>query len=93
MKPRVFIGSSKEGVEVARAIQNNLDQDAYCKVWDQGIFGLSTYNLDALIKAVSENDFSIFVFSPRDVTTIRDQQFATVRDNVILELGMFIGRS
>lgn len=92
MKPRVFIGSSKEGVAVARAIQNNLDQDAYCTVWDQGIFGLSTYNLDALIKAVSENDFSIFVFSPSDVTTIRDQQFATVRDNVILELGMFIGR-
>lgn len=92
MKPRIFIGSSIEGLVIANAIQQNLDHDADCTVWTQGVFSLSSYNLDSLIKAVSENDFSVFVFSPDDVTTIRTQQFAAVRDNVILESGMFIGR-
>lgn len=92
MRPRVFIGSSTEGVKIANAVQQNLDHDADCTVWTQGVFGVSTYTLDSLINAVRQNDFSIFVFSPDDVTQIRQNQVFAARDNVILEAGLFIGR-
>ena len=91
MRPRVFIGSSTEGLGIANAVQQNLDHDADCTVWTQGVFSVSTYTLDSLINAVRLNDFSIFVFSPDDVTQIRQNQVIAARDNVILEAGLFIG--
>jgi len=92
MRPRVFIGSSTEGLQIVNAVQQNLDHDADCTVWTQGVFGVSTYPLDSLINAVRQSDFSIFVFSPDDVTQIRQNQLFAARDNVILETGLFIGR-
>jgi hypothetical protein len=48
------------------------------------VFGLSQYALDNLIKQLGKSDFGIFVFAPQDVTRIRNKNFRTVRDNVIL---------
>lgn len=92
MRPRVFIGSSTEGLKIANAVQQNLDHDADCTVWTQGVFSVSTFTLDSLINVVRQNDFSIFVFSPDDVTQIRQNQVFAPRDNVIFEAGLFIGR-
>lgn len=92
MKPRVFIGSSVEGRKVAGATQRNLDHTAEVTVWNQGIFELSSNTLDDLINSLDKFDFAIFVFSPDDISHIRDQKYQTVRDNVIFELGLFIGK-
>lgn len=92
MKPKIFIGSSAEGLQIANAIQQNLEHFANCTVWTQGVFGLSRYPIESLLDAVRANDFSVFVFSPDDVTRIRNQKVTAVRDNVVLELGLFIGR-
>lgn len=92
MKPRVFIGSSSENLDVAYAVQESLEHVAEVTVWDQGIFNPSRYNLESLIDALFATDFSVFVFVPDDVTSIRGQNQPTVRDNVIFELGLFIGR-
>lgn len=92
MKPKLFIGSSSEALNVANAIQENLNYDSDTTVWNQGVFKLSSTALQDLIKAVNTSDFAIFVFNPDDVSIIRKEIHSTVRDNVIFELGLFIGK-
>lgn len=92
MKPKIFIGSSVEGLNVAYAIQQNLTHDAESTVWDQGVFELSKTTIESLNDILDKIDFAIFVFNPDDVVTIRDNQSLSVRDNVIFELGLFIGK-
>ncbi|MEY2482704.1 MAG: hypothetical protein QOK24_1232 [Verrucomicrobiota bacterium] len=89
-KPRIFIASSVEGLSVANAIQYNLRDDAEVSVWNQGVFRLSATAVDSLEQTTP--DFAVFVFSPDDVLKIRGTETPSVRDNLIFELGLFIGR-
>ena len=70
MKPRIFIGSSIEALDVAYAIQENLIYDSNSTVWTQGIFKISNNSLDDLNNALNNFDFGIFVFKPDDITEI-----------------------
>ncbi|MFL6260056.1 MAG: TIR domain-containing protein [Thermoanaerobaculia bacterium] len=92
MKPRVFIGSSTESIDYARAAQQNLQDDAEVTVWDQGLFGPSKFILESLVEKLPNFDFGLFVFSPDDIVRIRGKQLKSARDNVVFELGLFIGR-
>jgi predicted nucleotide-binding protein len=91
-KPKFFIGSSQEGLDVAYALQYNLDNFAEVTVWDQGVFQLSEYTLQSLCNILEKSDYGIFVFTPDDISKIRDETFKTVRDNVLFELGLCMGR-
>lgn len=92
MKPRAFIGSSVEGLGVAYAVQQNLVHQAETTVWDQGIFNLSSTTIESLTNVLNQVDFGIFVFSPDDIVNIRGETSASVRDNVLFEMGLFIGK-
>jgi hypothetical protein len=90
-KPSLFIASSAEHLDLAYAIQQNLEHDVEATVWTQGVFKISRPALMSLVDALSSFDFGAFVFSPDDVTNMRDDRLQTVRDNVIFELGLFVG--
>lgn len=92
MKPRVFIGSSVESLDIADAIQENLDHYAEVTVWDQGVFELSSVALIDLLTQIDKQDFGIFIFKPDDIITIRTETKKAVRDNVLFELGLFMGK-
>lgn len=92
-KIRVFIISSVEGLPVARAIQAAFEHDPFtCTIWTDGVFRVASYTMDALEAAVDDSDFAIAVAHADDVTAYRGQDWPTPRDNVILELGLFMGR-
>ena len=92
MKPRIFIGSSGEALDVCYAIQQELARDFDVTVWNQDVFRLTRDALDSLLAALDSSDAGVFVLRPDDLTESREQSNPTVRDNVIFELGMFIGR-
>ena len=92
MKPVLFVGSSSESLEVAYATQENLEDCTQVIVWTQGLFDLSRNFLDSLLDTLDETEFGLFVFAPDDLIRIRGHAVETTRDNVIFELGLFIGR-
>lgn len=72
-KPTLFIASSSEHLNIAYAVQQNLEHEVEATVWNQGVFEISTPNLLALANAIANFDFAVFVFSPDDVETLRDK--------------------
>lgn len=91
--PRLFIGSSAEGRVVAHNLQAVLEDRKVCEVevWDQGVFEPGGYALDSLFQVARRSDYAVLVASPDDVTISRDNTSASVRDNIILEFGLFLG--
>lgn len=92
-KIRVFIISSVEGLPIARAIQEAFEHDPFtCTVWTDGVFRIANYTMESLEAAIDDSDFAIAVAHADDMTAYRGQDWPTPRDNVILELGLFMGR-
>jgi hypothetical protein len=75
---------------LAEAIQQNL-RGSEVTLWTQA-FRVGRSVIDELIVNLERSDFGVFVFDPDDMIVIRGQKQQAVRDNVLLELGMFIGR-
>lgn len=91
LRPSVFIGSSAESLETARALQSLLDRDCEVSVWSNGVFGVGGTTLQSLVQATATSDFAIMVVNADDLTTSRSVERPTTRDNVIFELGLFLG--
>jgi hypothetical protein len=89
--PRLFIASSVEGLDIAYALQENLEYDCDPTVWSQGVFKPSSVALTDLIAEATQSDFAVFTFTPDDILEMRGASFGAVRDNVIFEYGLFIG--
>lgn len=91
-RPRGFIGSASESLPIARCIQRELSDRFEIRVWkDTNMFGLGKVTIDVLEKAARAYDFGVFVFSPDDKLATRGKVVMVARDNVLFELGLFMG--
>ena len=91
--PRVFVISSKEGLDVARQVRQNLDgDDIAVYLWDQGTFGVSEYPISSLEDAIERADFTIAVARADDLLVSRGAEHGVPRDNVHFEYGISVGR-
>lgn len=92
-KVRVFIISTTEALPMARAIENAFEYDPFhVTVWTDGVFRASWYPIESLEQQLDSSDFAIAIASPDDLVESRGKSSATARDNVVFELGLFIGR-
>jgi Predicted nucleotide-binding protein containing TIR-like domain/Ricin-type beta-trefoil lectin domain-like len=91
MRSIVFIASSSESKYIADAIKKNLEDCADVRVWDES-FELSVPIIDGLFNNLRQADFGIFILSADDALRIREKDYLGGRDNVIFELGLFMGR-
>ena len=64
---------------------------AKSRIRSQGVFGLSQGTLESLVLAVERFDFATLVLTADDLTMSRGSERAVARDNVIFELGLFMG--
>src|SRR6267378_5898561 len=92
MKPRLFVGSSSEKSLYALALQNQLGSRAEVTVWKQGFFQRNISYLASLIDGLKESDFAAFVFAPEDTLEIREEKLESIRDNVLFEFGLALGK-
>ena len=91
-RPSAFVGSSTEGLEFARAARGLLTEDAEVTLWNEDFSGLGNTFIETLTEAAPRFDFAILVLTPDDLLTSRQEQTFSPRDNVIFELGLFMGR-
>ena len=99
-KMRLFVGSSSEQIQVAHSVADLLrscNDPSGRKIldvhaWDEGIFSFSAAYIESLERELDRADFALIVMTGDDVAEIRDRAHNLPRDNVIFELGLFMGR-
>lgn len=90
---RVFIMSSVEAIPIVDLLVKQFAHDSFLAVaWKNGVFRASQYTLDELEAELDDSDFAIALAHADDIVITRDDEWPTVRDNVVFELGLFMGR-
>ncbi len=93
MKPRIFIGSSKESVKIAEKVKSLLDGEYVCQLWCDNFFDLGQCTYHELLKKSLSFDYAIFIGGKDDYVrreSDRTHKYAA-RDNVYLEFGLYAG--
>lgn len=92
LKPKIFIGSSSSGFNIAAEVKTNLSGIADVYLWkDSGVWELNRSTFDNLLRMSNYFDFGVFVATSDDLTMINDKLVIEPRDNVILEMALFLG--
>jgi len=96
MKRKIFIGSSSEGFKYAEQIKSEINTRlgdwVECETWKDGnVFAQNKSALESLVKASRRFDYGILVASKDDITLKRFHIKNTMRDNVLFEMGLFLG--
>lgn len=91
MKPSVFIGSSSEGLPIAEALFTSLSFETNPTLWTHQLFLPGQYPLEVLEKELRRHAFAVLVASPDDELVKRGVATPAMRDNLLLEFGLFAG--
>lgn len=90
--PVVFIGSSKETLNFAKALRNALRQaGTEAVLWSEGVFGASHFPIEDLERELQGSDFAVLFAGADDRVISRCIDTEAPRDNVVFELGLFMG--
>jgi hypothetical protein len=90
-KPSIFVGSSSERILLANAVQELLAPYAAVSVWNH-TFQLGSGILESLERQLALMDFAVLILAAEDMTVSRGDEMLAPRDNVLFELGLFLGR-
>jgi len=91
-KPRLFVASASESKKYVEAMQRVLGKDLTVTPWYEGVFGTSESYLESLVNALDKADFAAFFLTADDYAHVRNHEVTIARDNVVFELGLFMGR-
>jgi len=91
MKPSIFIGSSSEALKLANSIKKELSRDFHVEIWNEHLFEIGEDTLSNLLRFIQCYDFAVLVLTGDDFTISRRKNFKSPRDNVVFELGLFMG--
>lgn len=98
-KKRIFIGSSSEELDLANIAKTLLEFEKDFEVtiwneevWEKAVFRLNSNYLNDLIRATLQFDFGILIGTQDDRVVVRGSEELQPRDNILFELGLFIGR-
>lgn len=92
-RPYIFLGSSREALPWTEAIEAALKvYDIDVRIWTTDVFEAGSFTIDDLIEQTRVSDFAAFVFAPDDQVSSRGTDHMAPRDNVVLELGLFMGQ-
>ncbi|MEA0735678.1 nucleotide-binding protein [Xanthomonas campestris pv. campestris] len=90
---RIFLISSGEAVDIARAVHTALSYDEFDVIpWNEGVFRATSYTLKTLEDEIDRCDFAVAIAHGDDAVESRSQTWPAPRDNVIFEVGLFMGR-
>jgi len=90
--PQLFIGSSREGLAIAKALASQIDPSlATVSLWSEGVFGASHFPMEDLAARLQCSDFAALVATADDHVTSRGIATLAPRDNIVFELGLFMG--
>ena len=89
-KLKIFIGSSQEGLKIANILKVLLENDFEVVIWPD-IFTPGDFALESLLKEKEKCDFAVLIATPDDTGKYRGKKVKIPRDNIIFELGLFIG--
>jgi len=90
-KPTLFIGSSTEAKPIVKEVLTRLQDTVTIKTWYHGTFFPGEHPLDALRREILQADYALLVVTPDDAVVKREEAGFTARDNILFELGMFMG--
>lgn len=91
-KSILFIGSSKESLGIAQAVAAAIpDEVASTILWSRGVFGASRFPIEDLEAQLGISDFALLVVGKDDQVVSRGVLSDAPRDNVVFELGLFMG--
>lgn len=90
-RPALFIGSTVEALAIARAVHAELDYEIDVTIWNHGLFSPGVTTWEQLAQTTRCYDFALFVFSGDDLLISREAQSIAVRDNLLIEYGLFVG--
>src|SRR5437016_6173624 len=90
----IFVGSASEGLDVANAVRDALGSNMgfEARVWNKGTFKPSMTFIEALEEELAQSDFAVLTLTRDDQSKSRGKISWTPRDNVLFELGLFMGR-